>query len=96
VPIQGFHSCRLRDPGSCVPGSYSQAKGTIGDKPIMRVICEDKTGASPQKRAAGSRIPADKVRTQAIRYPTDSWSKEQAKKHCESVDGTFEEAAKAE
>lgn len=94
MPLKGLHSCRLKDPGTCVAGSYSQAEGKIGDKPIIRVLCEDKSKGSPKKRSPGSKIPKDKVRTQAIRYPMDAWTKAEANKHCDSVDGTFEEGVK--
>jgi len=60
------------------------------------VLCEQKSQDSPAKRQAGSRIPEGKVRTQAIRYPTESWTEEEAREHCASVGGSFEAAAKEE
>ena len=79
-PYPNEHSCRLRDPETLdIVGSGERKH----NGKTYRVIF----GKPKGEKGAGSV-------EQAYRYPVDTWSESEARKHCEAHDGTFEPAAK--
>ena len=77
MPFKSEHSCRLKSP---VP--YRGEKGICRRKPsgnIINIVCRPK----------GRRVPM--VR-QAIRYPTKSWSTDDARANCHKHHGEFHPA----
>ena len=81
-PYPNEHSCRLRNPETLdIVGSGTRAHN---DK-TYRVIY----GKPKGEKDTGSV-------EQAYRYPVETWSEDQARKHCQAHDGSFEPATKEE
>ncbi len=79
MPFAEEHSCRLKEPTSI--------KGASG---VYRSKNED--GSVLIAYYWGNIKKPTKVTTQAKRYPTDKFSKEQARKDCTRLKGKFEPA----
>jgi len=81
-PYPNEHACRLRDPDTLnIVGSGEREH----DGKTYRVIY----GKPKGEKDAGSV-------EQAYRYPVETWSEAEARKHCQDHDGTFEAATKQE
>jgi len=81
-PYPNEHSCRLRNPETLdIVGSGTREH----DGKTYRVIY----GKPKGEKDAGSV-------EQAYRYPVETWNEDQARKHCQEHDGTFELASKEE
>jgi hypothetical protein len=79
-PYPNEHSCRLRDPDTLnIVGSGERKH----DGKTYRVIF----GKPKDEKDAGSV-------EQAYRYPVESWSESEARRHCQAHDGSFEPATK--
>jgi hypothetical protein len=79
-PYPNEHSCRLRDPETLdIVGSGTREH----DGKTYRVIY----GKPKGEKDAGSM-------EQAYRYPIETWTEDQARKHCQEHDGSFEPATK--
>ena len=81
-PYPNEHACRLRDPETLnIVGSGERKH----NGKTYRVIY----GKPKDKPEAGSV-------EQAYRYPVETWSEDEARKHCQDHDGSFEPATKEE
>jgi hypothetical protein len=81
-PYPNEHACRLRDPDILdIVGSGTREH----DSKTYRVIY----GKPKGEKDAGSV-------EQAYRYPVETWTEAEARKHCQEHDGTFEAATKQE
>jgi hypothetical protein len=81
-PYPNEHSCRLRDPETLdIVGSGERKH----NGKTYRVIF----GKPKGEKNAGSV-------EQAYRYPVETWSESEARKHCQAHDGSFEPATKKE
>ncbi|MBX5320866.1 DUF2213 domain-containing protein, partial [Candidatus Bathyarchaeota archaeon A05DMB-3] len=81
-PYPNEHACRLRDPETLdIVGSGERKH----NGKTYRVIY----GKPKDKPEAGSV-------EQAYRYPVETWSESEARKHCQDHDGSFEPATKEE
>lgn len=82
MPFANHHSCRLRDPGDFKKGSFVTAERKHDGK-RYNVI---------QGRLKGETTLTD----QAFRYPKETWSKSEARSHCDDHDGILFEPASDE
>jgi len=81
-PYPNEHACRLRDPGDFEDGS-------------IRTMKRDSDGK--EYRVLVGKLKGESAMTeQAYRYPKDTWSAAEAKKHCSSHDGQSFEPATGE
>lgn len=79
MPYENEHSCRLKSPDSLK-----------GADRVARV--KQKDGSVLITGFWGTKTNPTKALTQAKRYPTNRFSKEQAQKDCQRLGGKFEPA----
>lgn len=85
MPYPHEHACRLRDPDDFAPGSFRSLPRMHRAK-AYRVIMGKLKGHSGR---------ADRLFEQTYRYPTDTWTKAEARAHCSEHRGRrFEPAAR--
>lgn len=78
MPLSNFHSCSVRDSGLVDPESIRTVDSDIGGKPVKIVI----------GRLKGQTTTV----ALSFRYPTSSWSADDAAGHCGDSGGRFEAA----
>jgi uncharacterized protein len=76
MPIAGWHSCRVADPGEFVADSFRTMKREHDGKEYRVIIGRLKDGGSTAE--------------QAYRYDMETWSEAQARTHCTGHDGRLE------
>ncbi len=82
MPYPNEHSCRLRNPGDFQPDSFRR---TSREHEGKRYDC-----------IVGRLKGQDTMAEQAYRYPKTSWDADEARKHCQAHDGSFEAASESE
>jgi HK97 family phage prohead protease len=78
-PYPSEHSCRLREPGDFKKGSFVRMDREHKGKKYSVIL--------------GKLKDEDTLTEQAYRYDKDTWSPQQAEKHCKDHDGSFEAAS---
>jgi ATP-dependent protease ClpP protease subunit len=78
-PYPNEHACRLREPDDFQPNSFRRTSRDHDGKPYDVI--------------AGKLEGEDTMTEQAYRYPKDDWDAGDARKHCDSHDGSFEAAS---
>ena len=78
MPYPNEHACRLKEPGGFQKGRFRRTSRKSGRK-VYHIIMGRLKGQSAMTE-------------QAYRYPKESWSAAQARKHCSSHGGRFEAA----
>ena len=81
MPLPNEHSCRLAEPGSFEANSFRRMNQTTKSGKKISIIIAKKKGES-------------KTSTQALRYPTSSWSAGEAAADCKKNGGSFTAASK--
>ncbi len=87
MPYPNEHSCRIKNPSSFqkdsfkrIEGGKKEGKGPRDGKKLSIII----------GRLKGETT----TKTQAFRYPIETWTELQARTHCKENKGTFEAATK--
>ena len=80
MPYPNEHSCRLKEPGSFQANSFRRLTVKTKSGKTVGIIIGRLKGAT-------------KTSTQAMRYPKDSWTAEEARADCEKNNGRFEAAS---
>ena len=80
MPLEGWHACRVAEPGRFQEGSFRTMK-RVHDGKAYRVI-------------VGRLKGEDTMTEQAYRYDMNLWTKRDAQAHCKTHDGRFEAGVK--
>ena len=83
MPYPHEHACRLRDPDEFAASSFRSMERVHGSK-RYRVIMGKLKGQSAR---------GDPMVEQTYRYPVDSWTVEEAERHCRDHGGGLFEPA---
>jgi hypothetical protein len=83
MPYPHEHACRLRDPDEFAPGTFRSMARTHGSQRYRVIV----------GKLRGKSRPGDPMVEQTYRYPSDTWTAEEAIAHCRAHGGVLFEPA---